>query len=86
MSHPRPYQPVLLRLLHGAIAILTLFALISGFWVYDTYDQRWGSLRLPQLSDIQGIHGTIALTLFILLPLLVLYSFHLGQRRLIQPQ
>jgi Prokaryotic cytochrome b561 len=84
MSQPHPYQPFLLRLLHSAAALLTTSALISGFWVYNTYDKRWGSLALPKLDDIQGIHGTIALTFLLLLPAFALYSFHLGDRRLIQ--
>jgi hypothetical protein len=37
-------------------------ALVSGFWVCNTDDKRWGSIALPTLGDIQGIHGTIALT------------------------
>lgn len=86
MSQPYPYQPVLLRLLHSAAALLTTLALISGFWVYNTYDKRWGSLTLPKLDDIQGIHGTIALTFLLFLPAFALYSFHLGARRLIQEQ
>ncbi len=86
MPQSSPYQPALLRILHGAAAILTVSALISGFWVYDTYDKRWGSLALPTLRDIQGIHGTIALTFLLLLPVFALYSFHLGYRRLVQEQ
>lgn len=81
-----PYQPALLQILHGAATILTVLALISGFWVYNTYDKRWGSLALPALGDIQGIHGTIALTFLLLLPLFALYSFHIGDRRLVQEQ
>ncbi len=79
-----PYQPALLRLLHGAAAMLVILALITGFWVYNTYDKRWGSLALPTLEDIQGIHGTIALTFLLLLPVFALYSFRLGQRRLLE--
>jgi Prokaryotic cytochrome b561 len=86
MSHSHPYQPALLRILHGVAAILTVLALISGFWVYNTYDKRWGSFALPTLGDIQGIHGTIALTFLLLLPIFALYSFHLGYRRLLQEQ
>jgi len=82
----RPYQPFLLRLLHGAIAILAILALITGFWVYNTYDRRWGGLPLPKLADIQGIHGTIALTFLILLPIFAVYCFHIGDRRLVQSQ
>jgi hypothetical protein len=84
MSHPHPYQPFLLRLLHSAVALLTTLALISGFWVYSTYDKRWGSLPLPKLGDIQGIHGTIALTFLLVLPVFALYSFHIGYRRLVE--
>ncbi|MEB3356977.1 MAG: cytochrome b/b6 domain-containing protein [Synechococcales bacterium] len=86
MPQTAPYQPALLRMLHGAIALLTVLALITGFWVYDVYDKRWGSLALPPLGDIQGIHGTIALTFLLLLPVFALYSFHLGDRRLLQEQ
>lgn len=86
MSQSSPYQPALLRILHGATAILVISALISGFWVYNTYDKRWGSLTLPVVADIQGIHGTIALTFLLLLPVFALYSFHLGYRRLVQEQ
>jgi Prokaryotic cytochrome b561 len=86
MSQSHPYQPALLRILHGVAAVLTVLALISGFWVYNTYDKRWGSFALPTLGDIQGIHGTIALTFLLLLPIFALYSFHLGYRRLLQEQ
>lgn len=86
MPHVYPYQPILLRILHGAAAVLTVLALISGFWVYNTYDQRWGGLPLPRLGDIQSIHGTIALAFLLFLPIFALYSFHLGYRRLIQEQ
>jgi cytochrome b subunit of formate dehydrogenase len=86
MPQANPYQPVLLRILHGATSVLTLLALISGFWVYNTYDKRWGSITLPKLEDIQGIHGTIALIFLLLLPVFALYSFHFGHRRLLEEQ
>jgi cytochrome b subunit of formate dehydrogenase len=86
MSSSTPYQPILLRILHGAIAILVFLALISGFWVYNTYDKRWGSLDLPKLDAIQDIHGTIALTFLLILPIFALYSFRIGYRRLVQEQ
>jgi hypothetical protein len=84
MTRSIPYQSVLLRLIHGTISMLTVLAIGTGFWVYDTYDERWGGLPLPKVGDIQGIHGTIALTLFLIFPLFALYSFHLGDRRLMQ--
>ena len=86
MSSVKPYQPALLRLVHGVSALLALLTLVTGFWVYNTYDRRWGSLPLPRLDSVQDIHGTLALTFFVLFPALALYSFHLGDRRLIQPQ
>lgn len=86
MSPSTPYQPILLRILHGAIAVLTFLALITGFWVYNTYDKRWGSLTLPKLDAIQDIHGTIALTFLLILPIFALYSFRIGYRRLVQEQ
>ena len=86
MSQSSPYQPILLRILHGASGLLTILALISGFWVYNTYDRRWGGLALPQLEDIQGIHGTISLTFLLILPFFALYSLRIGYRRLLQEE
>ena len=86
MSQTNPYQPVLLRLLHSAIALLVFAALITGFMVYDRFDKRFGTLNLPIIPNTQGIHGTIALTFLILLPIFALYCFHIGSRRLVQPQ
>jgi hypothetical protein len=86
MPNTSPYQPALLRILHGAAAVLTISALVSGFWVYNTYDKRWGRLALPTLEDIQGIHGTIALTFLLFLPIFALYSLRIGYRRLVQEQ
>jgi hypothetical protein len=59
---------------------LVCLALLTGFWVYNTFDHRWGGLVLqaPGNLDIQGIHGTIALTFLLVLPLFAVYSFRLG--------
>ncbi|MDM7327306.1 MAG: hypothetical protein P3X23_009365 [Thermosynechococcus sp. Uc] len=62
---------------------MALLALVSGFWVYNTYDGRWGSLPLPKVADIQGLHGTIGLVLLLLFPFFALYCFHWGDRRLL---
>lgn len=86
MSRTAPYQPVLLRLLHSAIALLVFGSLITGFMVYDRYDKRFGTLNLPIIRDTQGIHGTIALAFLCLLPLFAIYCFHIGDRRLIQKE
>ncbi len=42
---PRPYQPSLLRLLHGGTALLVPLAWLTGLLVYSTDDGRFG--RLP---------------------------------------
>lgn len=86
MSQSSPYQPAILRILHGAAGLLTVLALISGFLVYNTYDRRWGGLALPKIEDIQGIHGTIGLTFLLILPFFALYSFRIGYSRLVQKQ
>ncbi|WP_126386735.1 cytochrome b/b6 domain-containing protein [Pseudanabaena sp. ABRG5-3] len=86
MSRTSPYQPVLLRLLHSAIALLVFGSLITGFMVYDRYDKRFGTLNLPIIPNTQGIHGTIALAFLCLLPLFAIYCFHIGDRRLIQKE
>ncbi|WP_228015323.1 hypothetical protein [Synechocystis salina] len=78
MSPTRPYQSLLLRLLHGAMALLTLLAISSGFWVYNTYDGRWGSLPLPKPYYTQDLHGTGALALFLFMFPFALYCFHLA--------
>lgn len=80
-----PYQPLFFRVLHSINGLLVVGALITGFWVYNTYDGRFGRLALPTIGDIQGIHGTIALTFLLFFPLFAIYSFHAGQKRLIQP-
>jgi hypothetical protein len=85
MGRATPYQPLVFRLLHGISALLAIAAIITGFWVYSTYDGRWGRIPLPRIPDIIGIHGTIALTFLIVIPTFAIYSFHAGQKRLIQP-
>lgn len=60
-------------------------ALLTAFWTYDTYDGRWGRIPLPTYKDIEGIHGTFGLWTLLIFPALVIYAFHRGQRRLIQP-
>lgn len=85
MAPSRPYQPLLLRLLHGLNGVFVIGAIITGFWTYDTYDGRWGGLPLPHFKEIESIHGTFGLYALLLLPVFALYAFRRGQRRLIQP-
>lgn len=85
MKPTQPYQPLLLRLLHGATGLFLIAAVVTAFWTYNTYDGRWGTLPLPAFPAIEGIHGTFGLWTLLVFPLLVVYSFQRGQRRLVQP-
>lgn len=80
-----PYQPLILRLVHGVSGVLAIGALITGFWVYNTYDGRFGALKLPELHDVQGVHGTFGLFFLISFTGLAIYSLYWGSRRLLFP-
>lgn len=82
---PRPYQPSLLRLLHGAVSVLSLSAWISGLALYVSFDHRWGSLTIPFGPEWIDIHGTIGLVLLVVAPLFALYALTAGRARLKQP-
>ncbi|MEG4089406.1 cytochrome b/b6 domain-containing protein [Microcoleus sp. Pol12B4] len=86
MPQSRPYQPLLLRLLHGVNAAIALLAILTAFLVYNTYDGRLGKVPVPQITDIIGIHGTFGKMLLLgIMPAFTVYSFHAGQKRLVQP-
>jgi hypothetical protein len=85
MRRTRPYQPLLLRLLHGFNALIAVLAIITSFLVYNTYDGRLIKLPLPKIEDIIGIHGTFGLIFLLVLPAFALYSFQAVEKRLIQP-
>ncbi|MFM2312068.1 MAG: hypothetical protein RLZZ04_1344 [Cyanobacteriota bacterium] len=80
----QPYQPLLLRILHGLTGLSAIAAIITAFWTYNTYDGRWGTIPLPKFQEIEGIHGTFGLWTLLIFPLFVVYAFNQGQRRLIQ--
>lgn len=80
----QPYQPLLLRILHGLTAICLILAILTAFWTYNTYDGRWGQVPLPEYKDIEGIHGTFGLYTLLIFPAFVHYAFQRGKRRLIQ--
>jgi len=85
MKSTQPYQPLLLRILHGLTGLSLVAAILTAFWTYDTYDGRWGRIPLPTYQEIEGIHGTFGLYTLLIFPAFVLYAFHRGQHRLIQP-
>jgi hypothetical protein len=84
MRRSQPYQPLLLRILHGAIAIVAILAIVTSYWVYDIYDGRWLKLSLPVINGMIGIHGTLGLTLLLIMPIFAIYAFHVGHKRLVQ--
>jgi thiosulfate reductase cytochrome b subunit len=84
MSRTAPYQPLLLRILHSISGVLVIAAIISGFLVYNTFDGRFGKILIPKIDPIQDIHGTFGLFFLLFLPIFAVYSFHAGQKRLIQ--
>jgi hypothetical protein len=85
MSRSAPYQPLLLRILHGVSGILAIAAIITGFLVYNTFDGRFGKILIPRIDAIIDIHGTIAVFFLIVFPAIALYSFHAGSKKLLQP-
>lgn len=86
MSVSRPYQPLLLRLLHGLTGLCAIAAIVTAYWTYTTYDNRWGGLPLPRWSAIEGIHGTFGLWTLLLFPVFAIYALRRGQKRLLQPE
>jgi hypothetical protein len=85
MKSSQPYQPLLLRILHGVMGLFLIAAVVSAFWTYDTYDGRWGKILLPQYQEIESVHGTFGLFTLLIFPAFAIYACHQGQRRLIQP-
>lgn len=81
----RPYQPSLLRLLHGSIALLVPLAWFSGLIVYSQHDGRWGRLPLQLPGAWIDIHGSLAVLLWPLALVFALYALTLGHQRLRQP-
>lgn len=84
MAQAKPYQPLALRLLHGAIAALIMIAIVTGIVIYNVYDGRIGHLPIPIIPRIMGIHKLFGRAFLLIMPFFALYSFHAGRRRLIQ--
>ena len=82
MAQAKPYQPSLLRLLHGAMAVLVPLAWLSGLLVYSQFDGRWGRLPWQPVGDWIDLHGTVAVALWPLALVFGLYALTLGRARL----
>lgn len=86
MMKVTPYQPLLLRLLHGLSVLLAIGALITGFLVYDSWDKRFGGLGATVRDrNLIDIHGTFGFFLFFIFIAFAIYSVTAGRRKLIQP-
>ncbi len=85
MKSTQLYQPLLLRILHGLTGLFLAAATLTAYWTYDTYDGRWGRVPLPFYRDVEGVHGTFGLWTLLIFPAFVIYAFHRGQKRLVQP-
>ena len=82
---PRPYQPSLLRLLHGATALLVPLAWLTGLLVYSSHDGRFGRLPFARPGGWIDIHGSFAVLLWPIALLFGLYALSAGRARLRQP-
>jgi hypothetical protein len=84
MAKQVPYQPSLLRLLHGITALLVPLAWLSGVTVFAKHDGR--ALHWPTLAgDWIDIHGTVGVLLWPVALLFTLYALSAGRGRLRQP-
>lgn len=86
MPQTKPYQPLLLRLLHSINAALIIGAIITGFLVYDSWDGRFGSIGITRINrNLIDIHGTFGFFIsFVALPMFLIYCWNAGRQRLIQ--
>ncbi len=81
----QPYQPLLLRFLHGIHAILALAGALTGFWIYNTWDRRFGQLSLPSANqNFYYFHLTLGNIFYFFMPAFAVYSLWSGRRRLVQ--
>lgn len=85
MPQSKPYQPLVLRLLHGITILLVIGAVITGFLVYDSWDGRFGKLGITlQNRDLIDIHGTFGFFFFPMMIIFTIYSIRVGYKRLVQ--
>jgi len=85
MPRTVPYQPSLLRLLHGITALLVPLAWLSGLVVLANHDGRWFRLPVSVPGEWIDLHGTVGALLWPVALLFVLYAISVGRARLRQP-
>lgn len=82
MAQRAPYQPALLRLLHGAMVLLVPLASLTGAVVFSNHDGRWWRLPVQVPGDWIDLHGSVGVMLWPLTLLFVIYALSLGRQRL----
>ncbi|MDI9407201.1 MAG: hypothetical protein QM522_10900 [Chitinophagaceae bacterium] len=85
MAPKPPYQPSLLRLLHGGTALVVIAMWLNGLVIYGHYDGRGFNLPWPNAIDLFSIHEALATLLLPVASGLILYSFTIGNWRLRHP-
>jgi len=77
-----PYQPSLLRVLHGAAALLVGLAWVTGLVLLGGLDGRFGRLPFAADGDWIELHGHLGVVLALVLLLFGAYATTLGASRL----
>jgi len=77
-----PYQPSLLRVLHGATALLEGLAWITGLLLLVDLDGRFGRLPLSIDGEWLDRHGQLGVALALVLLPFTAYALTLGAARL----
>lgn len=85
MPPTAPYQPSLVRLLHGAMVVLVPLAWLSGAIVYSNLDGRLLRLPLQVPGNWIDLHGSIGVLLWPPALLFGLVAVSIGRSRLRQP-
>ena len=81
----QPYQTLIFRCLHGSQGLLATAGMLTGYWIYNTWDQRFGHIPFPGATEaIVELHEGIGGLFVSLCILFIGYSLFAGQRRLVQ--
>lgn len=87
MSRSKPYQTLIFRCLHAGQGILALLGILTGYWLFNTWDHRFGHLPLPNATDaIIEFHEEIGGLFTGAIVVFIAYSLWAGHRRLVQPK
>ncbi|MGD1907307.1 MAG: cytochrome b/b6 domain-containing protein [Leptolyngbyaceae cyanobacterium] len=81
----QPYQTLIFRCLHASQGLLAAAGMITGYWIYNTWDQRFSHIPFPRATEaIVELHEEIGGLFVSLCILFIGYSLFAGRRRLVQ--